>query len=75
MDLSIRLQKNNEPKYVLKLDRSHQITLVEQLLHAYRHATLFPMLLYTDPAKTFIVYAYIKGTISDVWGRVNVYTI
>lgn len=56
------LTENNEPKYVLKLDRSQQIIFVEQLLLAYRHTTLLPNLLYTDPAKAFIVYSYITGT-------------
>ncbi|WP_442602857.1 phosphotransferase [Paenibacillus sp. KN14-4R] len=56
------LTVNDEPKYVLKLDSAQNISLVEQLLHTYRHATLPPKLLYTDPAKAYIVYTYITGT-------------
>lgn len=59
--LIYNLTVNNEPKYVLKLDSSHNTSLVEQFLYMYRQATLPPKLLYTDPAKTFIVYTYIKG--------------
>ncbi|MDB5052721.1 MAG: hypothetical protein JWM44_771, partial [Bacilli bacterium] len=39
-----------------------QIILAEQFLHTYRHITLLPKILYTDPAKAFIVYSYITGT-------------
>jgi hypothetical protein len=56
------LSVNNKPKYVLKLDRPQRIMLVEQLLHTYLHTPLLPKLLYTDPAKAFIVYTYITGT-------------
>lgn len=56
------LSVENEPKYVLKIDSPHQISLIEQWHQAYIHSTLPPKLLYTDPAKTYIVYTYIAGT-------------
>ena len=52
---------NEEPKYVLKWDSPQNISVVEQLFHTYQHATVLPELLYTDPAKAFIIYTYIKG--------------
>ncbi|QWU17010.1 Phosphotransferase enzyme family protein [Paenibacillus sophorae] len=55
------LSVNNRPQYVLKLDLPQQNILVEQFLHTYRHSALLPKLLYTDPAKAFIVYTYISG--------------
>lgn len=55
------LTVNDESKYVLKQDSQQNISLVEQLHQAYKHSTLLPKLLYTDPAKTFIVYSYING--------------
>jgi len=36
--------------------------LTEQFLGTYRHLSLFPKILYTDPAKAYIVYTYISGT-------------
>lgn len=56
------LSKHDEAKYVLKIDRPHQITLTEQFIGTYRHLKLFPEILYTDLAKTYIVYTYISGT-------------
>lgn len=56
------LTVHEEPKYVLKLDRPENISLVEQLHQTYRDSPLLPKLYYTDPAKTFIVYSYITGT-------------
>lgn len=56
------LAVDNNPKYVLKLDSSENIFLVEQLHQAYTNSTLLPKLLYIDPAKTFIVYFYTTGT-------------
>jgi len=56
------LSEHDEAKYVLKIDRPHQITLTEQFLGTYRHLRLFPEILYTDPAKAYIVYTYITGT-------------
>lgn len=56
------LSQHDEEKYVLKIDRPHQITLTEQFLGTYRHLKLFPEILYTDPAKAYIVYTYITGT-------------
>ncbi|WP_018759204.1 phosphotransferase [Paenibacillus terrigena] len=56
------LSEHDESKYVLKIDRPHQITLTEQFLGTYRHLRLFPEILYTDPAKAYIVYTYITGT-------------
>lgn len=56
------LSENDEPKYVLKIDHPHQIALTEQFLGTYRHLKLFPEILYTDPAKAYIVYTYITGT-------------
>ncbi|GAB6989870.1 hypothetical protein [Paenibacillus pini] len=56
------LTVDDDPKYVLKLDSSENIFLVEQLHQAYKNSTLLPKLLYTDPAKKFIVYFYTTGT-------------
>lgn len=56
------LSEHNEAKYVLKIDRPQQIILAEQFLHTYRHINLLPKILYTDPAKAFIVCSYITGT-------------
>ncbi|TXK76133.1 hypothetical protein [Paenibacillus sp. N3.4] len=56
------LTVSDSPKYVLKLDSSENIFLVEQLHQAYLNSTLLPKLLYIDPAKTFIVYVYTAGT-------------
>jgi hypothetical protein len=56
------LSTKHEVKYVIKLDLHQQISLVEQLLLAYRHSPLLPKLIYTDPRKKFIIYTYIKGT-------------
>lgn len=41
------LSQHDEEKYVLKIDRPHQITLTEQFLGTYRHLKLFPEILYT----------------------------
>ncbi|NHN28997.1 phosphotransferase [Paenibacillus agricola] len=56
------LTEHNEAKYVVKIDHPQQIALTEQFLHTYRHINLVPDVLYTDPEKAFIVYAYIPGT-------------
>ncbi|MDQ0874255.1 hypothetical protein QFZ77_002914 [Paenibacillus sp. V4I3] len=56
------LTVNDNPKYVLKLDSSENIFLVEQLYQTYTNNTLLPKILYTDPAKTYIVYFYTAGT-------------
>lgn len=56
------LTVHDEPKYVLKFDSIKNITSVEQFLRTYRHATLLPKLLYTDPTKEFFVYTYMNGT-------------
>jgi hypothetical protein len=56
------LTVNDEAKYVLKQDSQQSISLVEQLHQFYIQSTLLPKLIYTDPAKTFIVYSYINGT-------------
>lgn len=52
----------DEPKYVLKLDSPQNNTMVELMLLRYKHSPLLPRLLYTDPAKTFIVYTFLIGT-------------
>ena len=62
MVLFFFFQRHDEPKYVLKIDHPHQIALTEQFLGTYRHLKLFPEILYTDPAKAYIVYTYITGT-------------
>jgi hypothetical protein len=36
--------------------------LTDNFLGAYKPIKLFPEVVYTDPAETYIVYAYIKGT-------------
>ncbi|MBP1994450.1 hypothetical protein [Paenibacillus eucommiae] len=70
------LSVNGEPKYVLKLDRPQEIRLVEQWFHTYRHSMLIPKLLYTDPAKAYVVYTYIKGTTHfDRGAKINWLTI
>ncbi|MDF2963794.1 MAG: hypothetical protein K0S39_5529 [Paenibacillus sp.] len=56
------LTTNEEPKYILKIDNQENISFVEQLHQDYINSPLLPQLLYTDPAKTFIVYSYIMGT-------------
>ncbi|QGQ94690.1 hypothetical protein EHS13_07210 [Paenibacillus psychroresistens] len=56
------LSEHNEEKYVLKIDRPLQISMVEQFLHTYQHIKLLPEIFYTDPAKAFIVCSYISGT-------------
>ncbi|MBW7456387.1 phosphotransferase [Paenibacillus sepulcri] len=56
------LTANKITKYVLKLDLPQQIIPVEQLFQTYRSSPLLPKLLYTDPAKDYIVYTYIEGT-------------
>ncbi|WP_159888221.1 aminoglycoside phosphotransferase family protein [Paenibacillus puerhi] len=56
------LSEHDEPKYVLKIDHPHQIALTEQFLGTYRHLELFPEILYTDPAKAYLVYTYLTGT-------------
>ncbi|GIO99614.1 aminoglycoside phosphotransferase [Paenibacillus lautus] len=56
------LSEQSEPKYVLKIDHSNQIILAEQFLNTHRHINLLPEILYTDPAKEYIVYSYIAGT-------------
>ncbi|MEX1028964.1 MAG: phosphotransferase [Paenibacillaceae bacterium] len=56
------LTVNEEPKYVLKIDNHQSISFVEQLHQAYIKSPVLPKLIYTDPAKTFIVYSYITGT-------------
>lgn len=56
------LTANKATKYVLKLDLPQQIIPVEQLFQTYRSSPLLPKLLYTDPAKDYIVYTYIEGT-------------
>lgn len=55
------LAVDDNPKYVFKLDSSHHIYMVEQLHQTYKNNTLLPKLLYTDPAKKFIVYFYTAG--------------
>ncbi|WP_145019093.1 phosphotransferase [Paenibacillus sp. Y412MC10] len=56
------LSEHSESKYVLKIDHSNQIILAEQFLNTHRHINLLPKILYTDPAKEYIVYSYIAGT-------------
>ncbi|MGZ9582941.1 phosphotransferase [Paenibacillus marinisediminis] len=56
------LAVNEEPKYVLKMDHTESIGFVEQFHQATIESPLLPKLIYTDPAKTFIVYSYIEGT-------------
>ncbi|WP_282942627.1 hypothetical protein [Paenibacillus sp. RC67] len=56
------LSKNNEAKYVLKIDHPQQIGLTEQFLKTYQHIHLLPKILYTDPEKAFILYSYLTGT-------------
>ncbi|WP_246070455.1 aminoglycoside phosphotransferase family protein [Paenibacillus kobensis] len=56
------LTVNEEPKYVLKLDNPVNIGLAEQFHLTYRNSTLLPRLHYTDPARSFNLYAYSKGT-------------
>lgn len=55
------LSVNGEPKYILKLDHPQNNVWVIQLLRTYRHTALFPQLLFSDPANTYIVYTYISG--------------
>ncbi|MFD0692825.1 phosphotransferase [Paenibacillus sp. GCM10027628] len=55
------VSENNESKYVLKLDHPEQINLAELFLQTYQRTSLLPKLLYTDPAKTFIVYSFLQG--------------
>ncbi|TDF92995.1 phosphotransferase [Paenibacillus piri] len=56
------LSTHNEAKYVLKIDHPQQISLAEHFLSTYRHISLLPKKLYTDPEKAFILYSYITGT-------------
>lgn len=56
------LAVDEQPKYVLKLDSPENISLAEQLHLFYKDSPLLPKLVYTEPAKTFMVYSYIAGT-------------
>ncbi|MCS7463786.1 hypothetical protein N0M98_27145 [Paenibacillus doosanensis] len=56
------LSERDEANYVLKIDRPHQIALTEQFLETYQHLKLFPEIIFTDPAKAYIVYTYITCT-------------
>lgn len=56
------LTVHEEPKYVLKLDSSENISMVREFYSTYEASSVLPNLYYTDPAHTFIVYSYIKGT-------------
>ncbi|WP_151737781.1 phosphotransferase [Paenibacillus tengchongensis] len=50
------------PQYVLKTDDELSISLASQLLQAYSRSPLLAKLIYTDPAKAFLVYSYLAGT-------------
>lgn len=56
------LTVHEEPKYVLKLDRSEHIAITKQFYSTYEASSVLPRLYYTDPTNTFIVYSYLKGT-------------
>lgn len=56
------LTVHEEPKYVLKLDNSENISIANQFYSTYEASSVLPKLYYTDPANRFIVYSYIKGT-------------
>lgn len=56
------LTVNEEPTYVLKLDNSANISIVNQFHSTYPTRSILPKLYYTDPANAFILYSYIKGT-------------
>ncbi|MGG4146802.1 phosphotransferase [Paenibacillus algorifonticola] len=60
--LVFMLAVHDEPKYVLKQDNAESLAVVEHFHQRYVDNTLLPTLLYTDPAKTFIVYTYTPGT-------------
>ncbi len=53
---------HEEPRYVLKMDKFENISIVKQFYSTYKASSVLPNLDYTDPAHTFIVYSDIKGT-------------
>ncbi|MFC7681728.1 hypothetical protein [Paenibacillus sp. GCM10028914] len=60
--LVLKLESNQNNKYILKFDHPKQIQLVEQLLNTYKSSALLPKILFTGQDKTCFAYTFIDGT-------------
>lgn len=60
--LILKLESNQDNKYILKYDYPNQIQLVEQLLSTYKNSELLPKILFLSQDKSHFVYTFIEGT-------------
>lgn len=60
--LVLRLESNQNNKYILKFDNPIHIKLVELLLNTYKESVLLPKILFTAQDKSHFVYTFIDGT-------------
>jgi hypothetical protein len=60
--LVLKLESEQEHKYILKFDNPNDIQLVEQLLSTYESSVLLPKVLLTAKDRSYFVYSFIEGT-------------